>query len=178
MRRIASFFLIPAFAGFLTTSVIHICALAGFTAPFEATLRVLFPGIFIVAFPTIFVMNWLARDFKQKDIWRAALRGCPAWMRRAVWVIFGYVWATWLLFPMLYGGGMHSASNTARAMSGVAAAFYLIPAAVMFSATRAERIDKSRRCGNGHLVSPLAKFCEECGAAVTITDNQPGAGMT
>lgn len=42
--------------------------------------------------------------------------------------------------------------------------FYPIPLAVMYSATRVERFDESRRCLNGHRVSPLAKSCEECGA--------------
>ncbi len=64
------------------------------------------------------------------------------------------------------GGGMDSATNKVRSMSAVLLIFYLIPLAVMYSATHFERFDESRQCLNGHRVSPLAKFREECGAQV------------
>src|SRR5437870_7027920 len=37
----------------------------------------LFIGIFVVWLPTVLLLNTLTRDFKQKDLWKAALRGCP-----------------------------------------------------------------------------------------------------
>jgi hypothetical protein len=49
---------------------------------------VLFAGIFLVWLPTILLMNRLTRDFKQKDLWKAALRGCPPWMRNALWLLW------------------------------------------------------------------------------------------
>lgn len=61
---------------------------------------------------------------------------------------------------------MDSAANKARSMSATLLIFYMIPLAVMYSATHVQRFDESRRCLNGHRVSPLAKFCEECGAPV------------
>jgi hypothetical protein len=83
-------FLALSAIGFVTLLAIHVASLFGVTYPFERLFGIVAPGIFVVALPTIFVMNRLTRDSKQKDIWRAALRGCPAWMRRAVWTIFGY----------------------------------------------------------------------------------------
>jgi hypothetical protein len=74
-------------------------------------------------------MARLTRDFKQKDAWRAALRGCPRWMYRAVWGIFLYCWAGFFVLPLLYGGGMDEASNKARSMSAGLLIFYLIPLA-------------------------------------------------
>jgi hypothetical protein len=74
---------------------------------------------------------------------------------------------------------MDSAANKA---SGALSVFYLIPLAVMYSATHVERFDESRRCLNGHRVSPLAKFCEECGGpgryidariSAVLVDNSP-----
>lgn len=160
----------PVFAlaavGFVAMLVVHVASLFGNTYLFERTLAVLGPGVFVVFLPTIFVMNRLTRDFKQKDLWRAALRGCPRWMYRTVWGIFLYCWAGFFVLPFLYGGGMDLAANKVRAGSGVFLVFYLIPLAVMYSATHVERFDESRRCLNGHRVSPLAKFCEECGAPV------------
>ena len=159
------FFALAA-VGFAAMLVVHVASLFGDTYLFERTVAVLGPGVFVVFLPTIFVMNRLTRDFKQKYLWRAALRGCPRWMYRAVWGIFLYGWAGFFVLPLLYGGGMDLAANKVRVLSGVLLAFYLFQPAVMYSATHVERFDESRLCLNGHRVSPLAKFCEECGAPV------------
>ena len=42
--------------------------------------------------------------------------------------------------------------------------FYAISFCVMYSLLHVKEYDASRRCMNGHVISPLAKFCEECGA--------------
>jgi hypothetical protein len=70
--------------------VVHAASLFGNTYLFERAIAVLGTGVFAVFLPTIFVMNRLTRDFKQKDLWRAALRGCPRWMYRTVLGIFLY----------------------------------------------------------------------------------------
>jgi hypothetical protein len=157
-------FLVLAAVGFAAMLVIHVASLFGITAPFEHSLTYLAPGMFVVFLPTILVMTQLTRDFKQKDIWRAALRGCPRWMYRTVWVIFGYAWVGFFALPFLYGGGMDAEANKARMLSGTLLVFYLIPLAVLYSWTQARQFDDSRRCLKGHHVSPLAKFCDECGA--------------
>ena len=166
MKVLIYAFYVLAAVGFMVMLVVHVAALFGNTYPFQRTIEILGPGVFVVFVPTILVMTRLTRDFKQKDIWRAALRGCPRWMYRGVWAVFLYCWAGFFVLPLLYGGGMDSAANKARSMSGILLMFYLIPSAVMYSATHVERFDESRRCLNGHPVSPLAKFCEECGAPV------------
>jgi len=166
----------PIFAvtavGFAAMLLVHVASLFGNTYLFERTIAVLGPGIFVVSVPTIFVMNRLTRDYKQRDILRAALRGCPPWMYRAVWAIFLYCWSGFFVLPLLYGGGMDSATNKARIGSGALLVFYLIPLAVMYSATHVGRFDQSRQCLNGHHVSPLAKFCEECGAPVATSSSE------
>lgn len=152
--------------GFVATLIVHVASLFGIIYPFDHSTKLLVPGMFIVFVPMIFVMNRLTKDFKQKDIWRAALRGCPTWMRRAVWIIFGYAWVGFFALPFLYGGGMSSAANGARVGSATFLIFYLVPLAVLYSATQVQHFDNGKRCLNGHTVSPLAKFCEECGAPV------------
>jgi len=159
-------FLILASVGFVAVLSVHVAALAGSTSAFTHLLKFLFPGIFIVWLPTVLVMNRLTRDFKQKDIWKAALRGCPLWMQRAQYFVVGYAFFSAFVLPFVYGGGMSSASNTARAMSAIALTFYAVATCVLYSATRAGRFDQSRRCANGHRVTPLAKYCDECGAPV------------
>jgi len=159
-------FLILACVGFVLVLSVHVGALAGRTVPFKYVGHFIFPGIFLIWLPTILVMNRLTREFKQKDIWKAALRGCPLWMRAGLWVVSGYAFLAAFILPTFLGGGMDSASNGANALSAIALAFYSIAACVLYSATRAGRLDDSRRCTNGHPLTPLAKYCEECGAPV------------
>jgi hypothetical protein len=155
-----------AAVGFFTALVIHVAALLGTLYPFEHLLKFLGPGLVVVWFPTVLVSIQLTRDFKRKDVWRASLRGCPKWLQRALWILCGYAWVGFFALPVIYGGGEGSPANTARAMSGGLLAFYSIAACVLYSATKAQKFDESRRCLNGHRVSPLAKYCEECGAPV------------
>lgn len=165
LAKISYPFLVLALVGFTAMLVVHVAALFGATHLFNHSLmRFAFPGLVIVWLATIVVMNRLCRDFKQKDIWRAALRGCPVWMRYALWAIFGYAWVGMFAFPKIYGGGMDAPANSARAVSGILLAFYSVAFATLYSATRAEKFDEGRRCINGHRMPPLAKYCEECGA--------------
>src|SRR5712671_2024271 len=97
-------FLALALAGFLAIFAVHVASLFGVTYPSDHLLRFLGPGVFVVFVPTVLVMNRLTRDFKQKDIWRAALRGCPQWMRRTVWTIFGYSWFGFFILPLIFRG--------------------------------------------------------------------------
>jgi hypothetical protein len=159
-------FLGLAAVGFVTVLAVHLAALLGIAYPFKYSLKFLVPGLFIVWLTTILVMTRLTRDFKQKDIWRAALRGCPQWAQRCLWILVGYAWIGFFALPFIYGGGMETEGNTARSMSAVLLTFYSIATSVLYSATRAETFDESRRCLNGHRASPLAKYCDECGAPV------------
>jgi hypothetical protein len=158
-------FLALASAGLVASLILHLAALLGNASPFSRFGSSLFWVLFAVWLPTIFVMNRLTRDFKQKEIWKAALRGCPKVMQWALWIVFGYSWLGALGLPFLLGGGRDSPANSARSASGVLLAFYAVAACVLYSATRAEKLDQSTRCLNGHHISPLAKYCEECGAS-------------
>jgi len=72
--------------GLVLSVIVHAASLAGIPTPLGEKSWILHIGIFVVWFPAVLVRQPLTREFKQKDLWRAALRGCPAWMRRFVWV--------------------------------------------------------------------------------------------
>src|SRR5215831_2311542 len=100
--------LVLAFMVFATILVFHIGALAG--RRFSEHLPRLFEETFLVAFFTAFggamiVMNRTTRDFKQRDLWRAALRGCPKWMRPVPWIVWGYAFFVAFALSFVYGGG-------------------------------------------------------------------------
>jgi hypothetical protein len=148
-------------------SFIHVSSLAGHGRQLEQWLTILVPAMFAIWFCTIFVATRLTRDFKQKDFWKAALRGCPAWMRYGVWTVAGYAWLGMMLMFFLSREKMNTQGGPPPMMSAVLMTFYVIAFAINYSALHVNEVDSSRRCLNGHVVHPLAKFCEECGAAVT-----------
>ncbi len=169
MAKVAyPFFLLAGF-GFTVVLAIHVATLLGATYLFEYSLKFVGPGLFVVWLPTVLITSHLTRDFKQKDIWRAALRGCPEWMRKAQWALVGYTWIGFFALPFIYGGGMELPADKSRSMSAVLLAFYSISTAVLYSATRAEKLDVSRQCLNGHQIPASAKYFEECGTTVQTT---------
>ena len=117
-------------------------------------------GMFFLWVPTLFLMRSLTKDFKRKDMWKAALRGCPRWMRIGMWILVA-------LALVLFGlpvSVRHDAGGTDPTYVLFPLALYGISFCLMYSVIHAGGFDSSRRCLNGHRISPLAKFCEECGA--------------
>lgn len=72
--------MVLAASGFALSLVAHVSALLGFT-PLGSATWALHQGLFAVWLPAILLMRDLTSEVKQKDLWRAALRGCPRWMR-------------------------------------------------------------------------------------------------
>ncbi len=157
-------------AGLILSVIVHVIALSGHQVPFGELAWGLHIGIFVVWFPAVLVSMRLTRDFKQKDLWKAALRGCPAWMKYMTYFFFGYAFINFALFAFSTTGmPKESSPSTATALRGFSGhwmVFYSAAMSMLYSATQADLVDKQRRCRNGHAVSPLAKFCEECGAQV------------
>ena len=132
-------------------------------------LPILFGGLFAVWLPTVILSNRLTQDFKNKDFWKAALRGCPAWMRSALWVVIGCVFAVFFL-PVL---SRRSPGDAPQTFVLFPILFYAVSFCVMYSLINVEKHDSVRRCLNGHAISPLAKFCEECGAPAAPDSTNP-----
>jgi hypothetical protein len=160
-----------ASVGFCAVAAVHLEALAGSTVLFHHAEKLMFPVLFVLWIPTIFCMNRMTGDAKQKDIWKIALRGCPKWMRIAAFIIFGYAWAGALANALLFR--TDPLLSGARGTSGVMLAFYGVAACVLYSFTRSAAVDEGRRCLNGHKVGPLAKYCEECGSPVASDMAKP-----
>jgi len=168
LRALISPFVILSGMGLFLYILIHMAALL--KVPFEHYNKVfvLGIGVFIVWVPTVLVSIRLTKDFKQKDFWKAALRGCPGWLKYLVYIMFGYA-AFNFIYMIISGDPSENATTTARFISGHLLVFYSAALATLYSATQVERIDTARRCINGHPVSASAKFCEECGAPVKKT---------
>ncbi|HUI83784.1 MAG TPA: hypothetical protein VL240_06145 [Candidatus Binatia bacterium] len=131
MARLASLAFVLACMGFAAVLTIHIAALSGSVGPFQHFGKLLFPALLVVWLPAIFCMNRLVRDVPQKDIWKAALRGCPTWMRTALWVVCGYAWVGGFVIPIIAGRDTNSQLAGARTTSGVMLGFYGIAVCVL-----------------------------------------------
>ena len=158
--------------GLILSLIVHVSALVGYDLGFGQSVFALHMGIFVVWLPTVLVAIRTTGDFRRRDFWKAALRGCPDWMRKMTYGFFGYAIVNFaiFMFTTITHPGSHSGEPTPavlRGFSGHWMAFYSAAMAVLYSATKVKETDAGRRCRNGHPVSPLAKYCEECGSPVS-----------
>ena len=162
--------MVLAAIGLIASLVVHVSALLGMSSPLGEESWVLHIGIFVVWLPAVLVLQSLTREFKQKDLWRAALRGCPDWMRWTIWGFSGYALVNFTVFAVSMGGssprGGPTPGSVWRGFSGHWMAFYSVAFAIMYSAIHVEQRDSQRRCVEGHPVSPAAQYCEQCGKPV------------
>jgi hypothetical protein len=173
MRLLLTPFLVLSVVGLVLSLIAHTAALLKLPQPLGPAAWGLHIGIFVVWIPAVIVSNRMVRDFNRKDFWKAALRGCPNWMR---WLTYGFFWYAAVNFvvfmafapriPKGAGGGANAPPAVFRGFSGHWMAFYSAAAAILYSAIAVANSDPARRCPNGHPVSPLANYCESCGQAV------------
>ena len=155
-----------ALLGLVASAIVHLTTLLGM-APLRYAW-VLHVGVFVVWLPAVVIAYKQTAEFRQKDFWKAALRGCPPWASRGLNVLFGYAMLNFVLFSLSEGKGEgDKAIAEFRGFSGHWMAFYGAAAAILYSATKAEALDRTRRCLQGHPVSPVARFCDQCGSPVS-----------
>jgi hypothetical protein len=160
VRLLAYPVMVLAGIGVLASFVLTATSIAAHSDLGKVGAHFLVPGIFVVWLPTILFANVLGADFKQRDIWKATLRGCPQWMRITQWVIIGIVFVTFF-FPFLWGSKPEKSPGTFLLFPSI---FYAVSFCTAYSILHVAKIDAGRRCLNGHRITPFAKFCEECGA--------------
>ena len=147
-------FMVLALVGFLASLIVHIAAWLGLKFPFE--VFGLHFGIFVVWLPAMLASYRLSGGVRGFDYYRYVLRGCPKWMRWAVYGLFAYA------FVVFFSGflGILTGTPIERLFSGHWMLFYFFAFATLYSAIHA----KDFRCANGHKLIPGARFCPQCGA--------------
>lgn len=158
-------FMYLALVGFVASLIAHLCGYVGIDKPFGISPWPLHVGIFIVWFPAVLVFHNLSKDFPQRDMWKAALRGCPNWMRTLLYVIGGYAFLSFFAF-MAIDSFSSSEASTIRGFSGHWLIFYYAAFVILYSAINVSQQDSIRRCSNGHPMKPNDKFCSQCGMHV------------
>jgi hypothetical protein len=164
--------MILAALGFAASAAAHSASTFGLRESFPSWVMGLHAGVFVVFFPAAFVVHGLTRDYAQRELWTAALRGCPDWMRKGVYGLFVYAILNFAYFIATVpkrGAAVVAGETPAaivRGFSGHWMVFYAVSFAILYSYLHVEEADDLRRCANGHRVSAAAKFCEACGAPV------------
>ena len=147
-------------------------AFAGNLPLANAMAMLLFPGIFVVWFPTVLVMTRTTKGARQKDLWKIALSGCPPWMRTALYTLIGFG-AALFLFNVVLGGNRKDLPMIYFS-AGHMLVFYGVAFSALYSALHSPRLLIAQHCPAGHEVSPLDHFCPVCGARPDSTGISPG----
>ena len=175
LSSLLSPFVAASALGLVLSIVVHLCAWLNIASPLGRYTWLLHVGIFVVWFPTVLVSGRLTREYRANDFWKAALRGCPLWMRRMVYFFGAYAMLNFVIFILSEKpespSGAEMPPVVARGFSGHWMVFYSAALATLYSAIHAGKVDEGRRCSNGHLVSAVARYCEQCGAPVYGVDS-------
>lgn len=164
MKTLLGLLVGAAGVGLALSLLVHLAAVAGVASPLGNAAWGLHIGIFLVWFPAVLVAQSLTRDTKRRDFWRAALRGCPQWMRCMTYGFFGYAFINFALFIVGLFGQHDDELVSLRGFSGHWMAFYSAALALLYSYVHADTT--VRRCIDGHVVSATASYCEVCGQPV------------
>jgi len=163
MRRLfLTILLILAFSSLAGSLMLLLIGLIGMQAPEQAAFFINFGGI-LVFMASIFVMRSLQDSFTQREIrkqpWAIALRGAPSWVLKAL-KFWGWCASIAYLAFLLLPKSRRDAAFLPFVAPLYVSVFSALSAAIMYSALH---IPNELKCPNGHPITPLQKFCSECG---------------
>src|SRR5437588_1407607 len=131
MRKLIAYpVMLLSACGIVICVVLYALSFGGNASLAQRAPAVVFPGLFVVWLPTVLLMNGLTKDFKQKDLWKAALRGCPTWMRIALYITLGAVFFLAFALPFLSGTNPSAQPGT---FIFFPVCFYAVSFCVMYS---------------------------------------------
>jgi hypothetical protein len=159
-------FMLLAACGLILSIAAHGMALLGFPIPGGKLVWGLHIGIFVVWIPTVLTFMRVARYASRSDSWKFAFAGCPDWMRRSVYVLFGYAIFNFILFMATMHGNKPTGDappSVVRGFSGHWMVFYGAAFATLYSAIYSPHLYRERKCPQGHTASPTARYCSDCG---------------
>lgn len=96
--------MVLAACGLALSIAAHGMALAGLPIPGGDLIWGLHVGVFAVWIPTVLASLGMTRHVNRKDVWKMALAGCPEWMRRSLYVLFGYAILNFIFFIVSMAG--------------------------------------------------------------------------
>lgn len=175
IHPVASFFAAVAGAGLALSGIVQVALFFGLRRHPNDLMTALLYGMTIAQVAAIVLARPLTEEFKSRDFWKAALRGCPPWMKYALYGFMGYGISSFFALTA-YADPEQRAGPTGRidGAYSLLVCGYAIAFAMLYSARNAAFRDTQRSCVNGHPVGALAQFCEQCGepAVVQVSDRR------
>lgn len=129
--------------GLMLSLAVHVAAIAGVRL-FGSAAMTLHVGMLVVWLPAVLSAQQSTRNNRRKMFWKAALRGCPRWMKALTYGFFAYALMNFAYFMMTAAGGKHSGppdAATLRGFSGHWMAFYSGAMSVLYSSSRLRSLD-------------------------------------
>jgi len=157
--------------GFILSATAHCLALANAEIPGGKYVWGLHIGIFVVWLPAVLICNQATRIARRRDLWKQVLGACPGWMRWSLYAVFGYGILNFIYFVATTGSQHFQMTGDApdpviRGFSGHWMIFYGAAFAIFYSRLNAPQLYSGCKCPLGHTVSPLDRYCPECGSEI------------
>jgi hypothetical protein len=160
-----------AACGLALSLVVHILSFFGIQLGGKNLFFGLHIGIFPLWIPVVLIAQKMSGGASRKDFWKAALAGCPPWMRYMTYGFFIYAFINFAIFfiltashPSVKGGD--PPAEVLHGFSGHWMAFYAAGLAVLTSTYYRGLSNLQPRCRYGHEIGWNDKFCPQCGTAV------------
>jgi hypothetical protein len=163
--------MVYAACGLVLSLAVHLLSFFGLQLGGTTLFGALHIGIFPLWFAVVLISKKLTGGARRRDYWKAALSGCPAWMRYATYGFFIYALVNFILFAAVaptgrqIGGGAPP-SSVWHGFSGHWMAFYAAGLAVLTAAYRRGLSNLEQKCPNGHVIGFADKFCATCGVSI------------
>jgi hypothetical protein len=169
-----------AACGLVLSLVVHILSFFGLQFGGYALFVGLHVGIFPLWIPVVFITQKMmgGRRMPRKDVWKAALSGCPAWMRYMTYGFFIYAFVNFAIFMFLTSmhppvkGGATPPPVMLHGFSGHWMAFYSAGLAILTTAYRRGLSNLQRKCPFGHEAGWSDRFCPTCGSSIAPAQDQ------
>lgn len=146
--------------GLLASAAFHVSTLLEIPNLPGGIDNILHVNLGIVLLVTFAIGSRFQQEDGPKRIWSMFWRGCPLWMRRAIYLVLAY-----FVVVMLYGMVTTIGEPRVSTPQGVSGGFLLIYTvifAVLYPASRLGINLYPAQCSHGHPMSALDMRCETC----------------
>ncbi len=173
--------MIYAACGLALSLAVHVLSFFGIAPGGETLFTALHIGIFPLWVPAVLIMRQMSGGgIRRNDFWKAALSGCPPWMRYMTYGFLAYAIINFVIFtflvpshPLPKQSGAELPPQVLHGFSGHWMAFYSAGLAIVTTAYRRGLSNLQRRCPFGHDVGWGDRFCPTCGASIAPLPERP-----
>ena len=147
MRIILSLFMYLAVLGLFFNLILHISGFLGgiphvYSSQADQVARYLNQVMMIVCVVSILAANRICENYMPKEFWKAALRGCPKWLKYLPSLLLTYA----VLFAAIHGrSGIPGSPSMVQEGSAFGMAIYAVSLVLLYSVLHVQEVNKVRK---------------------------------